>query len=258
MKIPKLDKEIKIDNKAMPIFLEGGDTAVIIFHGYLGSPDEVAYLAQKLNKIGYTVSVPRLPGHGTSVNDFIMLRADDWVRKAIDTCLEIKSRYNKIIIAGFSMGALLAIVTASLFPPESLILIAPAVTNNKRIRMHLLFFIIPFIKKIKKRKIYKTNNDFDSYLAKEYWSYRWPASAFSIIELQKEAVKRLSMIKCKTFLIASEEDKAVPMKAVNMIREKIPSDLLTVCRLKNSHHVIFKGPEKEEAWEAALGWLNNI
>ena len=81
----------------------------LLIHGYLGSPYDVEYLADRLNRKGFTVSVPRLPGHGTNADDFLFIRRKRLCsEKCNDSYMELDSRYEKVVIAGFSMGALLA------------------------------------------------------------------------------------------------------------------------------------------------------
>ena len=258
MKIPGLDSSIIINDKAMPVFLKGGDKAVIIYHGYLGSPDDVFCLAKEYNRRGYTVFVPRLPGHGTSGNDFMSVSGRDWLRKAFDTYTEINGRYKKIILAGFSMGGLLAIIAASVFSPDALVLIAPAVTNKRRVKIHLAPFMMLFAKKIKRKKKEEVKNAFEDYLRKEYWMFDWPAAAYSILRMQKEALNRLKLIKCRTFILLSESDRTVPVKAGRLISTRIKPELLTIQKLKCSKHVIFKGAEKDFAAKSIADWTDSV
>jgi carboxylesterase len=96
--------------------MEGGEEAVLVIHGYTGIPDELRYFAQRLYEAGYTVVVPRLPGHGTNETDFLSSTAQDWYRKVVDTYL-ISPKHSHSL-GGLSMGALLAILGASQFSAE--------------------------------------------------------------------------------------------------------------------------------------------
>lgn len=239
----------------MPLFLKGGDKAVIIFHGYIGSPDDVAPLAKELNNRGFTVYVPRLPGHGTSGDDFLTVDGKDWLRKAFDTYAEFNGKYKKIVIAGFSLGGLLAIITASVFSPDALVLLAPAVTNKRRFKIHLSPIIMIFVKKLRRKKEKKAKNSFEVYLNNEYWSYDWPKAAFSILKMQREAINRLSMLKCKTFLLLSKSDTTVPVKAGDIIKKRINPGILDEEILQSSKHMIFSGTEKKKAVSLISDWI---
>ncbi len=257
METPGIKKSVFIHEKAMPLFLKGGDEVVIIFHGYLGSPDDVAPLAGELNSRGYTVSVPRLPGHGTSGDDFLTVDGKDWLRKAFDTCAEFNGRYKKVVIAGFSMGGLLAIIAASVFSPDALVLVAPAITNKRRIKIHLSPIMMLFIKKMRRKKKAEAKNDFEAFLKKEYWSFDWPKAAYAILKLQGEAKKRLSTLKCRTFLLLSKSDTTVPVKAGDIIKKRINPGILDEERLQSSKHMIFKGTEKKKAVILISDWIDS-
>ncbi len=65
--------------KAEPLFHKAGKKGVLLIHGFLGSPFEMKYLANRFIQNGFTVSVPRLPGHGTSLEDMARFTGSDWL-----------------------------------------------------------------------------------------------------------------------------------------------------------------------------------
>lgn len=87
----------KVMKGAESIHLEGNDDAVLLIHGFTGSPFELKELAHRLNEGGYTVDVPRLPGHGTVIEDMLETRYQDWLRRVVDTYIDLKSRYRKVL-----------------------------------------------------------------------------------------------------------------------------------------------------------------
>src|SRR5690606_17376561 len=120
---------------AAPIFYSGRKDrpAVLLMHGYTGSPWELSYLASRLADEGYTVSVPRLPGHGTNSEDSMKSGAADWWRRAVDAYAELSLTGKEIFIAGLSMGALLTVLLAARTPVRRIALAAPAVVLRSRL-----------------------------------------------------------------------------------------------------------------------------
>ena len=47
----------KINRFTKPHFFQGGDKAILLIHGYTGSPREMLWLGTQLHKAGYTVSI---------------------------------------------------------------------------------------------------------------------------------------------------------------------------------------------------------
>ena len=57
---------------------EGGPTGVLLCHGFTGSPQSLRPWAEYLAKAGLSVSLPRLPGHGTTWQEMARTRWEDW------------------------------------------------------------------------------------------------------------------------------------------------------------------------------------
>ncbi|MFM7448188.1 MAG: alpha/beta hydrolase [Leptolyngbyaceae cyanobacterium] len=62
-----------------PFLLTGGPVAVLLIHGFTGSPSEMRLLGHYLHERGLTVAAPLLPGHGTREEDLNQKRWTDWV-----------------------------------------------------------------------------------------------------------------------------------------------------------------------------------
>ena len=63
-------------------WFEGNEVGCLILHGFTGTPQNVRPLADYLARRGLTVSVPRIAGHGTTVQDLDATGPDDWLGTA--------------------------------------------------------------------------------------------------------------------------------------------------------------------------------
>ena len=54
-----------------PWSADGGPHGVLVLHGFTGNPQSMRGLAEAFAAAGFTVELPLLPGHGTSVDDMI-------------------------------------------------------------------------------------------------------------------------------------------------------------------------------------------
>jgi carboxylesterase len=93
--------------------LGGGEHAVLLIHGLSGSPFEVMYLAKKLNKAGFTVRVPLLPGHGESVGTLSSKKWQGWSAEVSAHFEDLSGKYKSVSVAGLCMGAVLALYLAA-------------------------------------------------------------------------------------------------------------------------------------------------
>ncbi len=120
---------------AEPYRLEGkSETAILLVHGFEGSPYVFRSLAELLHKKGYTVIAPLLPGHGTSVNHFKKTRYEHWFKAVHDLYIKERPKYKHFFLLGFSLGGNLCLKTMITVPenisPTGLIAISTPVCLN--------------------------------------------------------------------------------------------------------------------------------
>jgi carboxylesterase len=97
---------------AEPFAVDGdgaaGRTGVLISHGFTGTPQSMRPWAEHLAAQGYSVRLPRLPGHGTTWQEMNRTTWQDWfaeVRRGYD---ELAERCDTVFACGLSMGGALA------------------------------------------------------------------------------------------------------------------------------------------------------
>ena len=101
---------------AEPFSAAGGAAGVLVLHGFTGSPHSMRPLAEAFAAAGFTVELPRLPGHGTTVEDMAGYRFDDWAAAAEAAYADLAARCGQVVVAGLSMGGTLALRLAADHP----------------------------------------------------------------------------------------------------------------------------------------------
>ncbi len=99
-----------------PFSAQGGSFGVLVLHGFTGNPFSMRPLADACADAGYTVELPRLPGHGTSLADMMTTSWSDWSSTALSTFDDLASRCDRVAIVGLSMGGGLAAFVAESRP----------------------------------------------------------------------------------------------------------------------------------------------
>jgi carboxylesterase len=101
-----------------PLSMDGDDRGVLCLHGITGTPFEIRPLAEALGRRGCTVRAPMLAGHGNTLADLAASSWQDWLRSAEEALNELRARVGggPVAICGFSMGGLLALRLARLYP----------------------------------------------------------------------------------------------------------------------------------------------
>ena len=90
----------------------GARLGVLAVHGFTGNPFSMRGVADAMIAAGFDVELPVLPGHGTTVDDMLTTRWDDWVAEVDRARSELEARVDRVVLAGQSMGATLALWSA--------------------------------------------------------------------------------------------------------------------------------------------------
>lgn len=227
--------------------------AILLIHGYSGIPHSLSWLGKQLNEAGYTVYIPRLPGHGTNAKDFTSSTWKDWVRRVCDAYIDISAIHEHVFVAGHSMGGLLASILAARFNPEKLILFAPAFEITAK-RVWLTPFVKFFVKKMS-----NTNKPF--YTSPEYLKAQSDYIGVTYIDkiadfykLKKLAHKNLEYVKAETLIVLSHKDQTVPLEVQDILNSKLksPKEYLL---LQESSHTVTDDIEREQVAKKVIAFL---
>ena len=89
---------------------------VLLIHGLTGIPSEMKFVARALNRRGYSVYAPLLPGHGMGREGLIATKWQDW----LDGTLEAAGRFGRTVdgvyAAGICVGGKLGMMAARRMP----------------------------------------------------------------------------------------------------------------------------------------------
>jgi carboxylesterase len=86
-----------------------GQHGAVVVHGFTGNPASMRGVADALAAAGFHIEMPRLPGHGTVVDDMLPTRWADWVAEAEAAYQRLAQRATHIVVVGLSMGGALTL-----------------------------------------------------------------------------------------------------------------------------------------------------
>jgi carboxylesterase len=111
----------------------------LALHGFTGNPSSMRGVAEAVAGAGFHVELPRLPGHGTSVEDMLATRWDDWTGEVEAAYQRLAQRTERIVVGGLSMGGSLALWTGLQHADvNGLVCINPATTPQAPEVMEML------------------------------------------------------------------------------------------------------------------------
>lgn len=94
----------------------GSPIGVLVVHGFTGTPASVRGVADAMVIAGFDVELPRLPGHGTTVDDMLTTGWSDWSAEVARARAALTERCDRVVLVGQSMGASLVLSSAIAAP----------------------------------------------------------------------------------------------------------------------------------------------
>ena len=229
-------------------------TGIMLIHGFTNTTYELIKIIDFLSSKNFHVCAYNLPGHGTSVQECNDFTFEEWITFTEEKFAELSSSCDQVFICGISMGALLAMNIANLFPVNGLISVAPVLEFNKPFKIH---FLNPWLCNIIKSrpKKYEVSKG-----QRIYYGYnKWPLIALDELrKLSKYIYKNvLPNIECPTLLIHSKDDQTSVFNNYSIVKNYIGTDNLSSLIVDKSHHNIFDcDNEKEIIQKSILDFIN--
>lgn len=87
--------------------------SVLLLHGLTGMPSEMRPLERHIRALGCEVVTPLLPGHGATHRELLATDWTHWMDGARQALEDLAARSESVVVAGLSMGALLAVLLAA-------------------------------------------------------------------------------------------------------------------------------------------------
>lgn len=100
---------------------------VLVLHGFTGNPSSMRGMAEAFAAAGFHVEMPRLPGHGTTIDDMLTTSWADWYGEAEAAYARLAGRASTVVVAGLSMGGALTLHVGAAHPEVAgLVCVNPA------------------------------------------------------------------------------------------------------------------------------------
>lgn len=258
--------------KDFGINLPGGEHAVILIHGLTGSPFELKHLARKLNKAGYTVKGPCLAGHGTSVEDLIKTRWQDWYATVRENFNELKKTHKTVSAAGLCMGALFSLYLAHEVKDElsAMALLSTTLSYDG--------WSLPWYKFLLPVSYYPPMRYFYSYEEREPYGIKdermrrqiaialkgdtiayskFPSRSMHELFKHIKAVKKiLPEVTTPALILHAVEDDLASTKNADYVEKHISSRIVRKVFIENSYHMLTLDNEKERVAAEVVSFFN--
>lgn len=234
---------------------DGSRVGVLLSHGFTGSPASMRGWGEFLASQGYAVAVPRLPGHGTRVEDMLTTTYDDYIGELEREYAALAEKVDQVVVAGLSMGGCLVLDLASRHPEVAgVVVVNPAVNSTNRqllalpLMKHVLKTIPGIVDDIKKPGVV------------EHGYTRTPLRPLASMILAWKRVRdeALPRVTCPVLLFRSAEDHVVDPSSARIILGRISSRDATERVLEHSYHVATVDNDAEVIHQESLEFIRRV
>lgn len=234
---------------------------IMLVHGFLASPAELAEFGAKLEAQGYTVLGIRLKGHGTSPWDLRDREWEDWLASARRGYEILSQLVERVVIIGFSTGGALSLLLASEHPHRLAgvcavsvplrfrnrnMIFVPLLHGANRVASWLPLFegIIPF----------RLNESEHPRINYRNIPVR---GLYELRLLVDQAEKRLKEVTCPVLVMQGDEDKVVDPRSAEILMMKLASPAKKLHVIPSERHGILN-EDIGDTHEILVGYLQAL
>jgi carboxylesterase len=237
-----------------PFEYDGGPVGVLLCHGFTGSPQSLRPWADHLAGHGFTVSLPRLPGHGTAWPDLARTGWRDWYAEVDRAFGGLASRCEQTFVFGLSMGGCLALRLAEVHGSavRGLVLVNPSLAADTK-----LFLLAPVLKHVP-LSLPGIASDIKKPGGRESGYDRVPVRAAATLpRLWGVTTRHLGDVTQPVLIYRSTVDHVVGPTSMRVLLNGLAASQVTVRECPDSYHVATLDNDAGAIFEGSVAFVRD-
>lgn len=239
---------------AEPWSVPGGSSGALVLHGFTGNPGSMRGVAEALAAAGFAVELPRLPGHGTTVEDMMTTDYRDWLAEAERAYGRLRDSCDRVVVVGLSMGGALTAWLASDHPEIAGIVCINAVVTEP---VGMLDAVRGMLSQGMDRMEGIGADIADPDSTESAYAETPLAPLLSLIEASGEFQERLDRIACPVLIITSLQDHVVDPSNSDVLANAVTGPVERI-RLERSYHVATLDYDKDLVLSATVDFARKV
>jgi carboxylesterase len=252
---PTMTPAAPIIEGAEPESIDGGPNGALVLHGFTGNPNSMRGIAHALGAAGFTVELPLLPGHGTTVEDMNDTSWPDWSGAAEAALERLQSRVDgKVVVVGLSMGgSLTAWLGARHSDLAGLVFINAAITMPAEMLEGVQAMIDSG-----EEYLDGIGSDIADPDSHESAYAKTPLKPLlSMLEAEQSTMPDLGKIACPSLIITSKQDHVVPPDNSDTLASAVSGPVERIW-LERSYHVATLDYDKDDIEKAVVAFAERV
>lgn len=222
----------------------------ILIHGFGGHPSDVYGIKRELIACGVNenrIYTPCLKGHKEGQDGFeFNVSYTQMINELVEYIMQLKNRNNRIVLVGYSMGALVSTGVVLDIPKEIYKLV---VINMPIYVWNFKNFRYWFMQDVKIKSTYHLRTVLSTF------KYRRLRNSFEFLNLERYINKNLDKVNTDIFIAQSTLDYIADPTSGEYIYNKASSKRKILATYEHSSHFVANEPEIQKVVFDVTNWL---
>lgn len=248
---------------AEPFFFPGDPSkpACLLIHGFTGTPKEMRWMGEFLNRQGYACLGIRLAGHATQPEDMIRTNWTDWTASVEDGYHLLRGISKEIFLIGLSMGGVLSLLLSTRLDVRGVVAMSTPYKLPDDPRLRYVDWIARIIPYAPKSREEPGSSWFDKEAWKDHIAYpQNPVrSVGQLNQLLHEMHAALPEVRVPVLLIHSRDDRYVLPGNIELVYAGlVNAPKKTKVYMTGSGHNLPRDAARQQVFQSALEFIQTI
>lgn len=239
--------------KPRPVYIKGGERAVLLLHSFTSHTRDMKPLAKYLNEKGYTCYCPVYQGHGLPPEELFGTGPEDWWESVKEGYEYLKEEgHETIAVVGVSLGGIFALRVGQKFDVNGVVTMS---VPHQRDLASLKNRVFKFAKAYKQYEG-KTEQEIKEELAE---LEKQPFDGLEeFVDYIDETMEGLSNIKNPTKIMYGELDEPLYKDSADFIFDHVATSDKSVDNYPNSKHLMTLGKDQDQIQSDIESFLESL
>ncbi|MCB0343505.1 MAG: alpha/beta fold hydrolase [Bdellovibrionales bacterium] len=234
--------------------------SVVLFHGLTGTPAEMRGLATSLHNMNFNVIVPRLSGHGETIEALRTVSAQVWRDEARRAADEAAALGGPLSFAGLSFGGLLALDAAAAFPRCASLVLMSVPTFLEPCGREFWLRVLSYLPDVAVDRLWLKNKTKrrEGYLALAHHAYSKHSvgAAVRLVQIRRSVFKTLGRLRCPVLIFQDPLDHHLPPTASLVLQDYLVNSDSTLCCVPDGQHELLLGHKHQFVIERSSQFID--